>query len=60
MNLATIIEGHPAESRALISRGRPTDYGTLREQVAKLRELSPLWEMFQDGVDLSTVQWAAH
>jgi cysteine desulfurase len=33
---------------------------TLREQVAKLRELSPLWEMFQDGVDLSTVQWAAH
>ncbi len=37
MNLATIIEGHPAESRALISRGRPTDYGTLREQVAGLR-----------------------
>ena len=33
---------------------------TLCEQVAKLRELSPLWEMFQDGVDLSTVQWAAH
>ncbi len=33
---------------------------TLREQVAKLRELSPLWEMYKDGVDLSTVQWAAH
>jgi len=33
---------------------------TLRERVGKLRELSPLWEMFQDGVDLSTIQWAAH
>jgi cysteine desulfurase len=32
----------------------------LQEKVGKLRELSPLWEMFQDGVDLSTVQWAAH
>ena len=26
----------------------------------KLRELSPLWEMYKDGVDLSTIQWAAH
>ena len=33
---------------------------TIRKNVAKLRELSPLWEMFQDGVDLSTIQWAAH
>jgi cysteine desulfurase len=33
---------------------------TLRDRVAKLRELSPLWEMFRDGVDLSTIQWAAH
>ena len=32
----------------------------LQEQVAKLRELSPLWEMYKDGVDLSTIQWAAH
>ena len=32
----------------------------LQEKVGKLRELSPLWEMFQEGVDLSTVQWAAH
>jgi len=29
-------------------------------QVARLREMSPLWEMYKDGVDLSTVQWAAH
>ncbi len=28
--------------------------------VTKLRELSPLWDMYQDGVDLNTVQWAAH
>ena len=34
--------------------------GTIKENVAKLRELSPLWEMFKDGVDLSTIQWAAH
>lgn len=32
----------------------------LRRKISKLRELSPLWEMVQDGVDLSTVQWAAH
>ncbi len=33
---------------------------TLKERVAKLRELSPLWEMYQDGVDISTIQWSAH
>src|SRR3990167_3918825 len=33
---------------------------TIRENVEKLRELSPLWEMYKDGVDLSTIQWAAH
>ena len=32
----------------------------LHEKIGKLRELSPLWEMVQEGVDLSTVQWAAH
>ncbi len=32
----------------------------LKEKVAKLREMSPLWEMFNDGIDLNTVQWAAH
>jgi cysteine desulfurase len=34
--------------------------GKVRHAVEKLRELSPLWDMFQDGVDLSTVEWAAH
>ena len=29
-------------------------------QVARLREMSPLWEMYKDGVDLNSVQWAAH
>jgi cysteine desulfurase len=33
---------------------------TIRDNVAKLRELSPLWEMHKDGIDLSTIQWAAH
>lgn len=33
---------------------------TIKHNVAKLRDLSPLWEMFKDGVDLSTIQWAAH
>jgi len=32
----------------------------LGSKVAKLRAMSPLWEMHQDGIDLSTVQWAAH
>jgi len=31
-----------------------------REAVEKLRDLSPLWDMFKDGIDLSTVEWAAH
>jgi cysteine desulfurase len=34
--------------------------GTLKDRVAKLRELSPLWEMFKDGIDISTIKWAAH
>ncbi|MEY4645741.1 MAG: IscS subfamily cysteine desulfurase [Hylemonella sp.] len=33
---------------------------TIKHNVAKLRELSPLWEMHQEGIDLSTIQWAAH
>ncbi len=33
---------------------------TLQDRVARLRELSPLWEMYKDGVDLSTIQWSAH
>jgi cysteine desulfurase len=32
----------------------------LKRKVAKLREMSPLWEMHQEGIDLNTVQWAAH
>jgi len=32
----------------------------LHEKLGKLRELSPLWDMFKEGVDLDTVQWAAH
>jgi cysteine desulfurase len=32
----------------------------IRGKIAKLRELSPLWEMYKDGVDLNSVQWAAH
>ena len=32
----------------------------LHDKIDKLRELSPLWEMFKEGVDLNTVQWAAH
>ncbi|ADX46682.1 IscS subfamily cysteine desulfurase [Paracidovorax avenae] len=33
---------------------------SIRHNVAKLRELSPLWEMYKDGVDISSIQWAAH
>jgi cysteine desulfurase len=32
----------------------------IQTEVARLRELSPLWEMFKDGVDLKSIQWAAH
>lgn len=32
----------------------------LREKIGKLRALSPLWEMYKDGVDLNSIEWAAH
>jgi len=32
----------------------------MKSKIGKLRELSPLWEMFKDGVDLTKVEWAAH
>jgi len=32
----------------------------LKSKVGKLRELSPLWEMHKDGIDLNSIQWAAH
>ena len=32
----------------------------MKSKIGKLRELSPLWEMYKDGIDLNTVQWAAH
>ena len=34
--------------------------GLIKERVAKLRDMSPLWEMAQQGIDLNTVQWSAH
>ena len=56
-----------AHSSIRFSIGRFTtneeiDYAValLKAKVGKLRELSPLWEMVQDGVDLGSVQWAAH
>jgi cysteine desulfurase len=33
---------------------------TIKFNVAKLRDLSPLWDMYQEGIDISTIQWAAH
>ncbi len=32
----------------------------IRERIGKLREMSPLWEMYKEGIDLNSVQWAAH
>ena len=56
-----------AHSSLRITVGRFTteeeiDYAVekIREAVAKLRELSPLWDMYKDGIDLDQVQWAAH
>ena len=34
--------------------------GLVQRKIAKLRELSPLWEMHQEGIDLTTIEWAAH
>jgi len=32
----------------------------VQDAVSRLRDLSPLWEMHQDGIDLSTIEWAEH
>jgi cysteine desulfurase len=32
----------------------------IHEKIARLRDLSPLWEMYQDGVDLNSIEWTAH
>ena len=56
-----------AHSSLRMTMGRWTteaeiDYAvsTIQKNVARLRELSPLWEMYQDGVDISAIQWATH
>ena len=56
-----------AHSSIRFSIGRFTteqdiDYAVelVKSKIGKLRDLSPLWEMYQEGVDLNTVQWAAH
>ena len=56
-----------AHSSLRISIGKYTteeeiDYSVslIKEAVAKLRELSPLWEMYKDGIDLNSVKWSAH
>ena len=56
-----------AHSSIRFSIGRFTTEADIDEAIAlslnavnKLRELSPLWDMYKDGVDLDTVQWAAH
>lgn len=56
-----------AHSSIRFSIGRFTteeevDYviGLMKGKIEKLREMSPLWEMFKDGIDLNSVQWAAH
>jgi cysteine desulfurase len=33
---------------------------TIKLNVSKLRDLSPLWDMYKEGIDISTIQWAAH
>jgi cysteine desulfurase len=32
----------------------------MKGKIAKLRDLSPLWEMHQEGIDLNSIEWAAH
>ena len=56
-----------AHSSLRISIGKYTteeeiDYSVslIKEAVAKLRQLSPLWEMYKDGIDLDSVKWSAH
>ena len=65
--LITVLNDELAHSSLRFSFGRFTTEDDvdvaveqLRNAVGKLRELSPLWDMYQDGVDLSTIEWAAH
>ena len=53
-------------ARAALGKANATeadiDYAVnlLQGKIGKLRDLSPLWEMYKDGVDLNSIQWAAH
>ena len=56
-----------AHSSIRFSFGRFTteeevDYATsiIKENISKLREMSPLWEMFKDGIDLNSIEWDHH
>lgn len=56
-----------AHSSIRFSLGRFTteeeiDYAIalVRKSIGRLRDLSPLWDMFKQGVDISTIEWAAH
>lgn len=44
------------------STSEEVDYAAaqVKQAVIKLREISPLWDMYKDGVDLNSVQWVAH
>ena len=56
-----------AHSSLRFSLGRFTTEREIEEAISlakkvikRLRDMSPLWEMYQDGIDLSTIEWAAH
>ena len=67
MKVARVKRGNVAPRTALamheptgVPANSPLTVALVTRNVNKLRELSPLWEMHLDGVDLSKVQWAAH
>ena len=49
-----------ADLEKKIAELESTGGAAVGEEVGKLREMSPLWEMVREGIDLNAVQWAAH
>ncbi len=49
-----------AHSSLRFSFGRFTTEDDVDRAAISVRELSPLWDMYQDGIDLDTIEWAAH
>ena len=59
-NSDSFVQGRGSLGAWLVVVARNRSIDLLRRKVTRLRDMSPLWEMHSEGVDLNSVQWSAH